>query len=213
MTAVTAASPSRRELTADAVVHALGVGLAVPAAIAVVVVAALAETAGRVAPALIYAAGLLAMLGCSAAYNLLRTHRRRDWLQRFDHAAIFAMIAGTYTPFTVRLERDWAIGLTAAVWGIAALGILLKLWRPRRVGSLSVVFYLALGWIGVIAAGPFVETLAAATLVLLLVGGVIYSAGVVFHLWRRLPYQNAIWHGFVLVAAGVHYAAVVTAVA
>lgn len=206
----TTRTASARELTADAVVHALGVGLGIPAAVAVVIVAALAGTAGQVAPAVVYAAGLVAMVGCSAAYNMLRTHRRRDWLQRFDHAAIFAMIAGTYTPFTVQLERDWAIGLTVAVWTIAALGILLKLWRPRRIGALSVIFYLALGWIGLLALGPFLDRLAAATLVLLGIGGAIYSAGVLFHLWHRLPYQNAIWHGFVLVAAGVHYAAVMT---
>jgi hemolysin III len=203
---------SARELTADAIVHALGVGLGVPAAVAVVIVAALVGTAGQIAPAVVYAFGLVAMVGCSAAYNVLRTHRWSDWLQRFDHAAIFAMIAGTYTPFTVQLEHNWALGLTVSVWTIAALGILLKLWRPRRIGSVSVIFYLALGWIGVLALGPFLDTLAAATLVLIGIGGLIYSAGVIFHLWHRLPYQNAIWHGFVLTAAGVHYAAVLTAV-
>lgn len=202
--------PTARELTADAVVHALGVGLGIPAAVAVVIVAALAGTAGQVAPAVVYALGLVAMVGCSAAYNMLRTHRWSDWLQRFDHAAIFAMIAGTYTPFTVQLERDWAVGLTVAVWTIAALGIALKLWRPRRIGSVSVVFYLALGWIGLVALDPMREALAVATLVLIGVGGIIYSAGVIFHLCHRLPYQNAIWHGFVLAAAGVHYAAVLT---
>jgi hemolysin III len=199
-----------RELAADAVVHALGVALGVPAAIAVVVIAALTGSAGDVATTAIYAACLVAMVGCSAAYNLLRTHRWRDWLQRFDHAAIFAMIAGTYTPFTLQLERAWAIGLTAAVWTVAGLGIVLKLWRPLRLGSVSVVFYLALGWIGLLALEPFFTSLATATLVLIGVGGAIYTAGVIFHLWHRLPYQNAIWHGFVLAAASVHYAAVLT---
>jgi len=204
-------TPTAAELAADGAIHVLGLCLGLPAAIAVV--AAAAGAPGQLAPVALYAAGLAAMFGCSAAYHLLRASRRREWLRRFDHAAIFAMIAGTYTPFTLRLERAWAFGLTAAIWSIAALGIALKLWRPRRVskmtrGSISVVLYLALGWIGLVALGPFMASLAPSTLALLAAGGVIYSAGVVFHLWERLPYQNAIWHGCVLVAAAVHYLAV-----
>jgi hemolysin III len=201
---------STRELAADGVVHALGIGLGLPAALAVVAVAAAGGTPRQLAPVAIYAVGLVAMFGCSAAYNLLRGHRWRDWLQRLDHAAIFAMIAGTYTPFTLRLERTWSTGLTTAIWTIAAVGIAAKLWRPRRIGSISVVLYLALGWIGLVALGPFMASLAPSTLLLLASGGAIYTAGVIFHLWHRLPYQNAIWHGFVLVAASVHYAAVLT---
>src|SRR4029079_5520368 len=168
---------------------------------------------GQLAPVPLLAAGLAAMFSCSAAYHLFRASRRRDWLQRLDHAAIFAMIAGTYTPFTLRLERAWALGLTSAIWAVAALGMALKLWQPRRVskmirGSLSVVLYVALGWIALVALGPFAASLAPSTLILLAAGGVIYSAGVVFHLWERLPYQNAIWHGCVLIAAAVHYLAV-----
>ena len=127
-------------------------------------------------------------------------------------APLKAMIAGTYTPFTLKLERAWATGLTAGIWTMAALGIAAKLWRPRALPSLSVALYLALGWIGLVALGPFTSTLAMTTLLLLALGGVLYSAGVIFHLWQRLPYQNAIWHGFVLVAAGVHYSAVLTVV-
>ncbi len=203
-----------RERAADAVVHVLGLGLGVPAAVAVVVLAAIVGSAGDVVTAAIYAAGMVAMLGCSAAYNMLQHHRWRDWLQRLDHAAIFAMIAGTYTPFTRLLEPGWAVGLTAAVWGVAGAGIAGKLWRPLGGGTPvrvpSVVLYLALGWIGLIAIEPFVTSLAWQTLLLIGVGGVIYSAGVIFHLWHRLAYQNAIWHGFVLIAAGIHYAAVLT---
>jgi len=200
-----------RELAADRAVHLLGLGLGLPAAVAVVASAA-GGGWGELLSVALYAAGLLAMLGCSAAYHLRRTSPRRDWLRRLDHAAIFAMIAGTYTPFTLKLERAWATGLTAGIWTMAALGIAAKLWRPRALPSLSVALYLALGWIGLGALGPFTSTLALTTLLLLALGGVLYSAGVIFHLWQRLPYQNAIWHGFVLVAAGVHYSAVLTVV-
>jgi len=198
-----------RDQMADRVVHVVGIGLGTAAAIALVVVTAIDGEAGDLVPILIYAIGLVAMLGCSAAYNVFNTSLRREWLRRFDHAAIFAMIAGTYTPFTTRLAGDWASGLTAAIWAVAAAGIVLKLLKPRRIETISIVLYLALGWIGLVAVGPFRSALDARTLALLTLGGVIYTAGVVFHLWRRLPYQNAIWHGFVLVAASVHYVAVI----
>lgn len=198
-----------RDQMADRVVHVVGIGLGTAAAIALVVVTAIAGEAGDLVPILIYAIGLVAMLGCSAAYNVFNASVRREWLRRFDHAAIFAMIAGTYTPFTTRLAGDWASGLTVAIWAVAATGIVLKLLRPRHIEAISIVLYLALGWIGLVAVGPFRSALDARTLALLTLGGVIYTAGVVFHLWRRLPYQNAIWHGFVLVAASVHYVAVI----
>jgi hemolysin III len=214
----TLAVVAARERVADRFVHLLGVGLGLPAAIAVVTLATVSggAAANQGTPQLVavalYAAGLVAMLGCSAAYHLKHASPRREWLRRFDHAAIFAMIAGTYTPFTLRLARGWAEGLTAGIWTVAALGIAAKLWKPRGIAPISTVLYLALGWIGVVAAGPFTRALATSTLVLLAVGGMIYSVGVVFHLWRRLRYQNAIWHGFVLTAACVHYAAVLTVV-
>ena len=201
-----------REHLVDRWVHLLGLGLGLPAAVAVVIVAAVDGARDQLAPAALYALGLLAMLGCSAAYHLLRQSRHRDWLRRLDHAAIFAMIAGTYTPFTLLLERAWATGLTAGIWGVAALGIAAKLWKPNGIAPVSVALYLVLGWIGLVALGPFSASLGEDTLVLLAIGGGLYTAGVVFHLWQRLPYQNAIWHGFVLVAAGVHYAAVLTVV-
>ena len=201
-----------REFAADRVIHGVGICLGVIGAIVLVWLTAVDGRPGNLAPVLIYAAGLLAMLGCSAAYNVFHTSDRREWLRRFDHAAIFAMIAGTYTPFTARLGGGWASGLTAIIWAIAATGIALKLWQPRRIETISIALYLALGWIGLAAAGPFMTALDARTLALLALGGIVYTAGVVFHLWHRLPYQNAIWHGFVLVAAGIHYLAVLTVI-
>ncbi|MFO1162291.1 MAG: hemolysin III family protein [Reyranellaceae bacterium] len=208
-------APTNSERAADAVIHVLGLGLGVPAALTIVALAAIFGSAADTVTAAIYASGLVAMFACSAAYNMLHRHRWRDWLQRFDHAAIFAMIAGTYTPFTRLLEPGWAVGLTASVWSIAGAGIAGKLWWPRGGGTLrrvlSVLLYLALGWIGLVAIEPFTTSLDWQTLLLIGLGGAIYSMGVVFHLWHRLPYQNAIWHGFVLTAAAVHYAAVLTA--
>ena len=141
------------------------------------------------------------MLACSAAYNVFDTGGRRELLRRLDHAAGFGMSAGTYTP--------WAWGLTTVIWTVATVGMVLKLLQPHRIEAISIALYLTLGWIGLAAAGPFAAALDDRTLGLLALGGIVYTAGVVFHLWRRLPYQNAIWHGFVLVAATVHYMAVV----
>ena len=199
-----------RELVADGVVHALGLILGVAGAGVLVLLVLFDGDPVVRAPLFIYAAGFLVMLACSAAYNVLRSSPRRDWLRRFDHAAIFAMIAGTYTPFTtLRLTGAWSSGLTAVIWAIAVVGMAAKLFRPRRIETISIVLYLTLGWIGLVALRPFLTSLDATTLALLAGGGVLYSVGVVFHVWESLPYHNAIWHGFVLTGAVVHYAAVV----
>ena len=201
---------SRAEFAADRLVHI--VGLAVGGA-GVIVLSAIAALHGRW-PELItvgaYSVGLIAMLSFSAAYNLAVQSRHRDLLRRFDHAGIFIMIAGTYTPFTVLgLSGGRAIGMTTAAWAIAALGILLKMTLPqRRREGLSIALYLAFGWMGLIVIGPLLASVGLAILVVIAAGGVVYSLGVIFHAWKGLPYQNAIWHGFVLAAAGIHYGAI-----
>jgi hemolysin III len=158
---------------------------------------------------LVYSVCLLAMLGCSAAYNLASNAPRRRLLRRFDHAAIFLMIAGTYTPFTTcRLHGVWAIGMTAAVWIGAVTGAVTKLICPNCIERASIVAYLALGWMILVGIRPLLSYLDARTALLIGVGGVLYSFGAGFHLWRALPFHNAIWHSFVLVAAGCHYAAI-----
>jgi hemolysin III len=131
-------------------------------------------------------------------------------LRRFDHAAIFFMIAGTYTPFTIlALHGAWAVFLTAAIWTLAGIGIAIRLLGlGDRPFLLWTGLYIAFGWIGVLAAGPFLATLTTRTVVLLVLGGVIYMAGTVFFLLERLRYHRAIWHVFVLVAATVHFSAI-----
>jgi hemolysin III len=152
------------------------------------------------------------MLGCSAVYHINADSPRRERLRRLDHAAIALMIAGTYTPFTVlKLSGAWSTLMTAGIWTIAGAGIAVKLLESRRLERASLVFYLALGWVGLIALHPLAAVLDVETLVLLGVGGMLYTLGVVFYLWRSLPFQTAIWHGFVLSAAGCHYAAVLHA--
>jgi hypothetical protein len=123
------------------------------------------------------------------------------------------MVAGTSTPLTSPgLQGGGPPGPPVAIWAVAAIGIALKLWQPRRIEAISVALYLGLGWIGLIALHPFTAAFDTATLALLATGGILYSVGVVFPLWRRLPFHNAILHGFVLIAAGLHYFAVLTVV-
>jgi hemolysin III len=200
---------TRGELVADGVIHVVGITAGLAGAAILVIAAATRGSPLELAALATYAGGLLAMLGCSAAYQILRSSRRRELLRCFDHSAIFLMIAGTYTPFTLlRLRPSWDFVLTGVIWSVATAGITLRLLRPQVFDRISIAFYLALGWAGLAAVAPLVPFLQTSTLVLLGIGGLLYTAGVVFHLWERLPFQNAIWHAFVLVAAGVHYAAV-----
>jgi hemolysin III len=200
---------SFREYVADGLVHLIGLIAGLIGAAVLVGIALQRGQPAELGALVTYAVCLLAMLGCSAAYNLARSPRWREFLCRFDHAAIFAMIAGTYTPFTtLRMEGAWGIGLTTFIWGVAAIGMGLKLWRPRRFEPLFVGIYLALGWTALAVFDPLLAAVGPTTMALLAAGGILYSVGVIFHVWESLPFQRAVWHGFVLAAAVVHYVAV-----
>ncbi len=204
--------PSRRELVADGVIHVIGVVAGVIGSIVLIVIAALHHTYVEIIAVSIYAAGMVLMFSCSALYNIARKSRYREYFQRLDHSGIFLMIAGTYTPFTMlMLKGDWAVILMVLVWSVAIIGVMIKLLWPKRLEGVTTGLYIALGWVGIIALEPILTSLGIAALVLLGAGGLLYTVGVIFHLWERLPYQNAIWHGFVVAGAGTHYGAVVTA--
>ncbi len=206
---------SRPERIADAVVHGVGLALAVLAT-AVLLATALPRGDGRRLIALgVYAAGLLAMLGCSALYNLSPNGSARKALyRRLDHAAIFAMIAGSYTPFAlVAIGGAWGAGLLAFVWTVAAGGMLMALLGAHRPEGLLTATYLILGWTILVAIRPLAAAVSPSGLALLVAGGVLYTVGTVFHHWRGLPFQNPIWHAFVVTAAGCHYAAILREVA
>ena len=200
---------SRGERIADAVVHALGVSAALAACVGLAAVVPRPVGARRAVALGLYAAGLLAMLGCSALYNLAGVGPRKARLRRLDHAAIFAMIAGTYTPVALlALGGAWGRGLLATAWAGAAGGTALKLLAPARFERASIAAYLLLGWIVLAALDPLLAALPSRDLALLGAGGLLYSLGVVVHLATRLPYHNALWHALVLAAATCHYAVV-----
>jgi hemolysin III len=199
----------RAELIADGIVHGVGVLAGLIAATVLVVLAAVYADATDIVGVSIYVAGLLSMLVLSATYNLWPVSPAKWLLRRFDHSAIYLLIAATYTPFILEVrDSAFAMVLLAGVWCVAILGIVLKLFWPGRFDRVSVGIYLVMGWSGVMLYGPVVKALPALALGFILAGGLLYSFGVVFHAWRRLRFQNAIWHGFVLAGAACHYTAV-----
>jgi hemolysin III len=199
----------RTELIADGVVHAVGICTGLVAATVLVVLTAIYASAVDIVVVSIYVAGLLSMLGLSASYNLWPVSPTKWVLRRFDHSAIYVLIAATYTPFIVELKRSiLAYALLTGVWCVAIIGIVLKLRWPGRFDRLAVGLYLALGWSGAVLYDQVMATLPTLALAFVIAGGVLYSLGVIFHSWRRLRFQNVIWHCFVLLGAGCHYTAV-----
>lgn len=204
--------PTPAAKCADLVVHVVGLTLAMVGGAVLLALAVQAKSISLIVGVAIYAAGLLAMLAFSTAYNFAKPAWRPK-LRRLDHAGIFLMIAGSYTPFTTQLlEGAWSVGMTAAVWTIAGLGVLGKLFLGHLDRKVWVVFYLALGWIVVIALRPLASSITWGALVLLAVGGVLYSTGVAFYVNKRLKFARAIWHGHVVAAASAHWAAVLLGV-
>ena len=205
---------SRGEYLADLAAHVFGLALGLVATIALLVEASHFGQPLLIVGAGLYGLGLVAMLSCSAAYNLCPPSPLKSWLRRLDHAAIFLMIAGTYTPLLLnRVGGDWGLGLLSFVWLVAFGGAYLKIMFPRRWEMYTIALYVGLGWSILVAINPLLRSVSFESLILIGAGGVIYSVGVIFHLWDRLPYQNAIWHWLVLAAASCHYIAILNEVA
>lgn len=201
---------SRAELIADGVVHVVGIVLAIAAGSALLSVAAFHAAFGEYIAAVFFVVALLTSLSVSLAYNLWPVSPAKWVLRRFDHAGIFLLIAATYTPFLAQLpDRVTAAWMAGVVWVAAVVGIWVKLFLPGRFDRLALVFYLALGWSGIVVARPLGAALPPATLWLLLAGGVVYSCGVMFYARHGLRFQSAVWHGFVIAGAGLHVAAMI----
>src|SRR4030088_1362492 len=193
----------RAELIADGVVHGIGVFGGLIAATVLVVLTAVYATGVEVAVVSVYVSGLLAMLVLSATYNLWPISRAKWVLRRFDHSAIYVLIAATYTPFITQLKDSiFATALLMGVWCVAIVGIVLKLVLPGRFDRLSVGLYLAMGWSGFMLYDAVVAALPTLALWFIAAGGALYSLGVIFHAWQRLRFPNVLW------GAACHYTAV-----
>jgi hemolysin III len=201
--------PNRREHAADGIVHAVGIIAALVGGGLLVAVALVNRGVPMATAGAVYAMCLMAMLAASAVYNLTKPSRYRRVLRRIDEAAIFLMIAGSYTPFTIKLlPPEFAIGVTVAIWMAALAGAAGKVfWTSLSDRGWSLI-YLAFGWLAVLVLGPVVPTLPPLAIVMLVVAGVTYSGGVLLYLNHALPFRRALWHACVIIGAAGHYGAV-----
>ena len=204
---------TRAERLADLWVHVVGLMLAAVGGVVLAGLAGVYTGIGGVMATAIYALCLVAMLTASTVYNLTHPCAARPMLRRLDEAAIFLMIAGSYTPFTTqRFEGWWSIGFTVLVWSIALAGVAAKMVAPRLSDGFWSAVYAVFGWLAVLALKPMLDTVHPIALGLLVAGGLIYTAGVFVFISPKVKFRRAIWHGFVVAGAGAHWAAVLVGV-
>ena len=197
------------EEIAHAITHGVGLLLSIAALAILVVFASLRGNAWHIVSSSIYGTTLVLLYTASTFYHALPSPRAKGVFRILDHAAIYLLIAGTYTPFTlVNLRGRWGWALFGVVWGLALFGVVLEAVAKQRVRILSLVLYLGLGWLVAVAVKPLLDSVAGGGIVLLLLGGLAYSGGVVFYGWHRLPYHQAVWHVFVMVGSACHFFAV-----
>ncbi|MET0068234.1 MAG: hemolysin III family protein [Candidatus Thiodiazotropha sp.] len=205
-TEITSNQYSLGEEIAHAITHGVGILLSVAGLALLVTFAALYGNVWHVVSSSIYGATLILMYTASTLYHSIPMPRAKRVLQRLDHAAIFLLIAGTYTPYTlVNMRGEWGWLLFSLVWGIALLGVLFEFLRRDRFKWLSLSLYLGLGWLVVVAIKPLIDSVETGGLWLLLAGGICYSLGVIFYVWKRLAYHHAVWHLFVMAGSVLHF--------
>ena len=205
----TAASYTPREELANALTHACGIALSLAGGVALMAIALAHGDAWVVTSAAIFGASLVLLYTTSTLYHSVPGAGRKILLRKFDHAAIFLLIAGTYTPFLlVSLRGVWGWSLLVVIWTLAVAGVALKFRFAGRFRVVSTLIYLAMGWMVLLATKPLLVAVAPAGLWLLFAGGLCYTLGSVFYLWKRLPYHHAIWHLFVLAGSACHWASI-----
>jgi hemolysin III len=202
------------EELANVLTHGLGAALACAGLAALLAIGAMADDPLLAGGLAVYGVTLTLVYAASALYHGTGHPRLRDLFKRFDQAAIFLFIAGSYTPFALYVlggGPGW--GLLGLVWALALAGIVFKTVFHQRLEWATVGFYLAMGWVGIAALGPIAAGLGPGGTALLVGGGVAYTAGIAFYVWHALPFNHAVWHVFVMVGSALHFAAVVGYVA
>ncbi|MEJ2482858.1 MAG: hemolysin III family protein [Gemmatimonadota bacterium] len=197
-----------REELANSVTHGFGAVASVAAGSALMVLAVMRGSAWLAVGTAVFAVSLVALYTISALYHAVPVESAKARLKVADHCAIYALIAGTYTPFMLG-GVSGGLGWTmfGVIWGLAAAGVVFKLFFTGRFRRLSTAVYIAMGWLVVVAAGPVAEALPGSVLLWLAIGGLAYTAGTLFYLNRRLPYSHAIWHLFVIAGSTSHVVA------
>jgi hemolysin III len=194
------------EEIAHAVSHGIGILLSIAGLVVMVVFASLYGNVWHIVSCSIFGATLILLYTASTLYHGITRPRAKRIFQRFDHAAIFLLIAGTYTPYTlVTLRGGWGWTLFGLVWGFAILGVVMETMVKKRIKWLSITLYLGMGWMVVVAIKPLLDSVASEGLILLLAGGLCYSLGVIFYAWKRLAYHHAVWHLFVMGGSLLHF--------
>jgi hemolysin III len=201
--------PSFKEELANSLTHGIGVVLSIAGLVVLVVVSCMQGDPWRVVGLSIYGTCLVLLYTASTLYHSFRSPRVKHVFRIMDHAAIYLLIAGTYTAFTLTLLRGaWGWTLFGVSWGLCLAGIIFKLFFVNRFNVLSTVIYLLMGWMIVVAGKPLMENVPMGGLYWLLAGGVAYSLGTVFYLWEKLPFHHAVWHLFVLGGSVCHFFAI-----
>ena len=197
------------EELANSITHGIGLVLSIAGFVFLLVFAILRGGALQIVSCAVYGSTLVCVYTASTLYHALSSTRAKRALKIFDHCAIYLLIAGTYTPFTLVTLRDgWGWSLFSIVWALAMAGIVFKFWFVDHFKILSTALYLAMGWIALIAMKPLLSSIPAHGLYWLLAGGLLYSIGVVFFAARRIPFSHAIWHLLVIAGSACHYFAV-----
>lgn len=207
------ASYTLREEIANSVTHGIGTLLSVAALVILVLVAVRRGSAWHVVGFAVFGSTLILLYLASTLYHGIQHPRIKSILRRFDHAAIFLLIAGTYTPFLLtNLRGTWGWSLFGVIWGIAVFGVMFKAFATGGFEKLSVAIYIPMGWLAIIAVKQLITKLPPASLLWLVVGGVTYTLGITFYAWKRLPFNHAVWHLFVLGGSISHFLSVLHSV-
>lgn len=200
---------STAEEVANSITHGLGILYAIAGLGVLTAFASLFGSVWHIVSCSIYGATQILMYTASTLYHSVPLPRAKAVLRLIDHSAIFLLIAGTYTPFAlVNLRGPWGWSLLGVTWGLAALGIVLQSRLIRHNRLLTTIPYVAMGWVAIIAIKPLMDSVAPGGLALLIAGGLAYTVGTVFYVWRRIPFHHAIWHAFVLAGSALHFFAI-----
>ncbi len=202
------------EEIANSITHGLGVGLSITALVVLILVAIrVGGTAWHVVSFSIFGSMLILLYLSSTLYHAIQHPGAKRLLRKFDHASIYLLIAGTYTPFVLtNLRGGWGWSLFGVIWGLAIAGVVFKALAAGKYDRISLILYILMGWLVIIAIRPMLQHVPTASLIWLVIGGVSYTAGTIFYSWERLPYSHAIWHVFVLGGSVAHFFSVLQSV-
>ena len=204
---------SHREEIVSALTHGIGVVLSIGGGAVLITLAAIYAGAREIVSVSIFVGSLIVLYSASTLYHAARHPDTKKRLKTFDHCAIFLLIAGTYTPFTIAaMQGPWGWSLFGVIWGLALLGIVFKLFFTGRFKVLSTATYVGMGWLVVIAFVPLAQAVTTTALIWLITGGVLYTAGTIFYHNQRIPHSHGIWHLFVLSGSISHFTAVMAQV-